>query len=164
MDLAHPTQKLKGFVNDDATDQRISWSIKKKVDENYEETSDAVISETGTVTVSALGSYQVTAAAMDGTDMTAVFTIEVVPAVVDSVKIILPEGQGYLSGQIGSSIDLKAEVTPSLVLAEDAQLHYESSDPTRFMIIEEDGQTKVKISDQAKIGDLAADYTDIRYR
>lgn len=155
MDLAHPTQKLKGFVNDDATDQRISWSIKKKVDENYEETSDAVISETGTVTVSALGSYQVTAAAMDGTDMTAVFTIEVVPAVVDSVKIILPEGQGYLSGQIGSSIDLKAEVTPSLVLAEDAQLHYESSDPTRFMIIEEDGQTKVKISDQAKIGDLA---------
>lgn len=155
MDLAHPTQKLKGFVNDDATDQRLSWSIKKKIDESYEDTSDAVISETGTVTVSALGSYQVTAAAMDGTDMTAVFAIEVVPAVVDSVKIILPEGQGYLSGQIGSSIDLKAEVTPSLVLAEDAQLHYESSDPTRFMIIEEDGQTKVKISDQAKIGDLA---------
>lgn len=155
MDLSHPNQKLKAIVNDDATDQRIRWSIKKKVDDEYKGTNDAEISETGQVTVKAIGSYQVIAEAMDGTGLKTEFNIEVVPAVVDSVKIILPEGQSYLSGQIGSVIDLKAEVTPSLVLIEDAQLNYESSDPEKFTIVEEDGHVKVKISDKAKIGDLA---------
>lgn len=155
MDLSHPSQKLKAIVNDDATDPRISWTVKKKTDEIYTETEDAEITQAGQLTVKALGSYRVTAAAVDGTDKKAELNIEVVPAVVDTVKIILPEGQSYLSGQIGSIIDLNAEVTPSLVLPEDAQLHYESSDPDRFEIIEADGQIKVKISEQAKIGDLA---------